>query len=322
MLRAETNIERHDHVVHFYRGDDDLAKTAAAYLAEAIGAGGNAVAITSPSHRLSIGRQLTALGIDVQGARDGGQLVFQDAEATLAKLIVDGKVNREAFDREVGGLIRSTSDSAQHVRAYGEMVDLLWQVGDIPGAIELEALWNELIAELQFPLLCAYRSAAVAAPEHEDALRDICRLHTSVSPTSPAELAAGRTLDGAPEVSREFQPERHAPYAARRFVEEVLKRFGYSRSAIEDAQLVISELVSNAVIHARSPLSVSISPERAMLRLAVADQSGALPPLRASSSVAADGGRGLSVVASLAQDWGAVATEHGKVVWAELAASG
>src|SRR5438552_269564 len=50
----------------------------------------------------------------------------------------------------------SAAAGSQRVRAYGEMVDLLWQIGDVASAIDLEARWNELSTTKRFSLLCAY----------------------------------------------------------------------------------------------------------------------------------------------------------------------
>lgn len=292
------------HAVHFYRDDADLAETVGAHLSEALSEGAVVVVIATAPHTRAFERQLGSAGIDVHAAVDGGSLILLDAASTLGELIVEGKIDRDAFQRVVGGLVREAGQDGQPVYAYGEMVDLLWGQGDIADAIELEKLWNELIAEQGFPLLCAYHSEAVAAPEHEHALRDVCRLHTAVT--------------SADEVSREFQPEELAPYAARRLLDDTLRRWGHSGAIVDDARLLISELVANAVIHARSRLSVSIRSHRSTVRLSVRDESSAMPQPRAATPNGVNGGRGLQLVAAMARDWGVEGTADGKVVWAEL----
>jgi anti-sigma regulatory factor (Ser/Thr protein kinase) len=289
-----------EHAVDFYRADDELVPRVAAYLKEALAADRVAVVIATEPHFVAMRQELAATGIDVQGAIDGARLIFLDANAAVDRLIVGGRIDREAFDREIGDTMRTACERGGEVRAYGEIVDLLWQAGNTPGAIELERLWNELIAELRFELLCAYHSEAAGAPEHRHALQEVCQLHTRR------------------EVSREFQPDDGAPRAARRFVQQALQACGHDGSVIDDARLLISELVTNAVVHTGSPFSVSIRSRSSKLRVSVNDRSGALPVTDGRSPHAPTGGRGLRIVGALADDWGVASTQAGKTVWAEL----
>jgi anti-sigma regulatory factor (Ser/Thr protein kinase) len=210
----------------------------------------------------------------------------------------------------IGDVLDQAAEAGQSVSAYGEMVDLLWQVGDVTGAIQLETLWNELIEELEFSLLCAYHSEAVANPEHEHAVREVCRLHSSVHGDRASSEPEPR------EVSREFKPDRDAPRAARHFLDEALRKWGYADRRLDDARLLLSELVTNAITHAHSPFSVSIRSQGQLVRLAVHDQSPIPPKPRFASPES--GGRGLQIVAALSKDWGFVTTPLGKTVWAEL----
>ena len=78
--------------------------------------------------------------------------------------------------------MRRAAATGRPVRAYGEMVALLWEHGDVLAAIELEELWNDLGRELDFSLLCAYRSASVQGDEHAQALEQVRLLHSSELP--------------------------------------------------------------------------------------------------------------------------------------------
>jgi anti-sigma regulatory factor (Ser/Thr protein kinase) len=120
--------------------------------------------------------------------------------------------------------------------------------------------------------------------------------------------------------SREFRAEDTAPGAARRFIEQSLRRWGHDGSVIDDARLLVSELVTNAVNHTRSPFSVSVAARSPKVRVAVHDRSSTIPVKSRPSSGAPSGGRGLQIVADLADDWGVVRTPLGKTVWAELSA--
>ncbi|MFC5723819.1 ATP-binding protein [Streptomyces gamaensis] len=111
------------------------------------------------------------------------------------------------------------------------------------------------------------------------------------------------------------------PTAARRarlLVSRALRTWGLGE-LVEPTQLIVSELVTNAVLHAHGPtVRVAVSrPATSWLRVAVVDNSRAHPRPRA---VSADDrtGRGLAIVDALADRWGTDSRERGKQVWAEL----
>jgi anti-sigma regulatory factor (Ser/Thr protein kinase) len=104
---------------------------------------------------------------------------------------------------------------------------------------------------------------------------------------------------------------------ARRWVESVLESWGYPVAGWSAAQIV-SELATNCALHARSEYRVSVDATATAIRLEVADNSVAPPEQRRFSETATTG-RGLQIVAALAQDWGVVTRTDGKTIWVELA---
>ncbi len=310
-----------EHVVQFYEHDSELCFTLGNYLADAIYGGGVAIIIATEVHRRALAAELRAAGLDPADAVADGTLVALDAAATLAKFSANGRIDAAAFRRVVGTVVRDAAQAWSSVRAYGEMVALLWDAGHVIAAIELEQLWNELGRELQFSLLCGYHTTSVSDPEHAEALQQACHLHTAVlhpprHQTRDAHHTQHVDWPGV-EVSRQFPPQDDAPRAARRFVANALRQWGHNGTLLEDAQLVVSELTTNAVLHARSPFTVLAHSDSSRLRLSVQDGSPIEPILRSNGHNAASG-RGLHVVAALTRDWGVDATNGGKAVWAEL----
>ena len=106
--------------------------------------------------------------------------------------------------------------------------------------------------------------------------------------------------------------------AARRFVRQVLE--GSAAPLVDDAALVVTELVANAVLHAGGPITLTteVADDGAVVRVEVGDSSPVPPALREYGSVASTG-RGLTLVARLARRWGVEPAEIGKTVWVELA---
>ncbi len=117
----------------------------------------------------------------------------------------------------------------------------------------------------------------------------------------------------AGQVERTFEATRTAPRAARAFATQWLRAAGTASAT--PALIVVSELVTNAVRHARAPVRVALALQDTRIRVEVGDRSRIPPdPGAARGDV---GGRGLGIVSALA-DWGWRAEEDGKTVWALL----
>lgn len=127
-------------------------------------------------------------------------------------------------------------------------------------------------------------------------------------------MAATRTAEVTLPGATSSVPE------ARRFVRSTLRSWELD-GAVEPAALIVSELATNAVLHARSALTVRLRVDAGgSLHLEVLDGSARLPDQRRHSSEATTG-RGLSIVAELASSWGVEQLTDGKSVWAVVEAS-
>jgi len=111
-----------------------------------------------------------------------------------------------------------------------------------------------------------------------------------------------------------------APSQARRFVTEQLQEWQLSQCE-DTATLLVSELVTNALLHARTDMVVSLRRVEAAVLLEVSDQSAQRPTQR-HYSLHAGTGRGLNLVAALSQDWGVRVENGSKTVWALLSTQG
>jgi anti-sigma regulatory factor (Ser/Thr protein kinase) len=105
---------------------------------------------------------------------------------------------------------------------------------------------------------------------------------------------------------------------ARGFTADVLADDGVEASVIEVAVLLVSELVTNAVVHARGPICLTVHTDAHWVRIEVEDPGHRRPVLR-TATLDADDGRGLLVVDKLATDWGTEQRATHKVVWFEIA---
>jgi len=94
-----------------------------------------------------------------------------------------------------------------------------------------------------------------------------------------------------------------------------------SAGACDDAVALVSELATNAVIHARTPFTITVSRDGDTIRVGVHDRS-AVSPRRRAYGLDATTGRGLRLVATIASNWGIDAEPGGKVVWFEVRREG
>jgi hypothetical protein len=166
-----------NHVVQLYQEIDPLAQAVADYVGEGLRRGEAAVIIATPEHRAAFLKKI--------GSHEG-HLEILDAEETLAKFMANGMPQWKAFHETAGGLIAELRLRYPAVRAYGEMVDVLWQRGERDAAIRLEEYWNDLGRLQTFSLFCAYRIDPLQGDSYGGALESVCKVHSHLMPASDA----------------------------------------------------------------------------------------------------------------------------------------
>ena len=148
-----------EHVVQLYgRNDQLLTRNVSRYLAEGLRRGDALVVIATREHADAITRALTLGGADAGSASRDDRLIVLDARETLDRFLVDGHPDEHLFRDVVGGVLAEAHrrSSTGHVRAFGEMVGLLWVEGERGAATRLEEYWNDLLRGSACSLFCAY----------------------------------------------------------------------------------------------------------------------------------------------------------------------
>lgn len=115
-------------------------------------------------------------------------------------------------------------------------------------------------------------------------------------------------------------PEPTAPGRARRAVREALTGCG-AMHLVDRALVAVSELVTNAVVHAGTPVELRVTAESGAVRVEIEDSNRRLP-VRREWATTAGTGRGLVMVDELVDRWDAELTARGKVVWFEIGSPG
>lgn len=298
------------HVVQFYGRDEELAERVVAHLLGALTEGGAAVVIATAAHRREFEARLRRAGVDLDAAADRDAYLVLDAAELVGEFMAGDQLDGAGFRREIGALIEAVGAGGRPVRAYAEMVAMLWDAGLVNAAVQLETRWNELRREYAFSLFCGYPARAVTQGDRPDAFAEVCRLH--------GEFAGHLADAGSAGATCTFAFSRYAPAAARHFAVGTLRRWAAADLA-DDAALVVTELAANAVVHARSGFTVALSAHGDTLRISVQDASPLPSDQRSGPALPPAPLHGLGAVDALAARWGVESLgEAGKTVWADL----
>jgi hypothetical protein len=178
----------HTHVVQFGADDGSLARNAGRFVAEGVRAGGGIV-IAAAERGAEIVDEIRKQVGDLDPVAVQGRLVVAEASEVLASFMVADEPVWERFDAAIGALVRGMRARAggAEVRAYGEMVGLLWNVGKMGAADRLEAFWNRLLAESGLSLFCGYDIDVFGREFQEAVLDRIFRAHSDIAPGFPEE---------------------------------------------------------------------------------------------------------------------------------------
>jgi PAS domain S-box-containing protein len=171
------------HVVQFYEDDAYLCDTVARFIGAGIAAGDPVLVFATDLHRQAFVQRLKLNHIDVAAAIAGGRLALHDARDALDRFMSGDLPDWERFVATIGSSIEAVAGDGAHVRAYGEMVDLLWREGNAPAAIQLEEMWNRLRErDPRVSLLCAYVMDNFYKADDAQRFHEVCRAHAGVVP--------------------------------------------------------------------------------------------------------------------------------------------
>jgi PAS domain S-box-containing protein len=222
------------HLVRFYEDDHALEEAVTGFAREGLAQGDTVLVIARQRHQQAVAARLAADGVDLARARASGRLVELDAHETLARLLQDGMPDPGRFQTIVGALVRDRLAAAggTRLRAFGEMVDILWQRGDRGAALALEELWNDLQTRHRFTLLCAY---AMGSFYKEPAtLHGVSAAHTHVVTDQPTGEVA-RALAHEITHSREIESALRESLRELRDREQELRRRERQLRSLTDA---------------------------------------------------------------------------------------
>jgi hypothetical protein len=176
--------------VQFYSEDNHtLAQNVGRYLVEGSNRNDGLLVIAEEKNKILFRNQMEQSGVDVRSAVRRGQMYFADAQETLSSFMRHGQPDWDLFQEAAAHAMHQVHPGfGGGMRAFGEMVGILWREGHFSAAIRLEQFWNKLLGQSDFSIFCAYSIDVFAKDfqsEHLDAL--LCA-HTHLMPGSNGDL--------------------------------------------------------------------------------------------------------------------------------------
>lgn len=167
-----------EHLVQIYTSDDVFLDSLEGFVGGGIQKGDGVVVIATPGHLSALNQRLIARGFNIESTRLRQQYIPLDADESLAKFMIKGWPDEKLFNNFVADLL-TRAGSGRRVRAFGEMVAILWARGNTGAMIRLEQLWQQLCQQDGLSLFCAYPKSDFTQ-DAEASIKEICAAHSKV----------------------------------------------------------------------------------------------------------------------------------------------
>jgi hypothetical protein len=171
-----------EHAVQVYRDDNTFLDSLEGFISSGLRGGESVIILATASHLHELEKRLRHGWLDLDRARWEDRYIALLATETLSRFMVGGMPDEGLFKKAVGELVGRARGRGRKLRAFGEMVGVLWAAGNKNAALRLEHLWTRVQAEEKFPLFCAYSRSQLKQDSIESDIESICAAHTRVVP--------------------------------------------------------------------------------------------------------------------------------------------
>jgi hypothetical protein len=147
-----------DHVVQLYQDQDFLNRAVCRFAGAALANGEGVILVPTTEHWNAFRPRLEAEGVDVKTAQDRGQLTVVDADELLPRFMRHTMPEAPVFLGLAGEIIARTRSAGRFpkVRWWGEMVNVLWERGDVAASMNLEDLFDRVAHEQDIAIFCSF----------------------------------------------------------------------------------------------------------------------------------------------------------------------
>jgi hypothetical protein len=147
-----------DHIVQLYQDQDFLNRAVCRFAGAALANGEGVIVVPTLTHWNAIRPRLEGEGVDVEAARARGQLTVVDADECLPAFMRDAMPDSPVFLGLAANIIGKARAAGRYkaVRWWGEMVDVLWERGDVAASMNLEDLFDQLAKKHDIAIFCSF----------------------------------------------------------------------------------------------------------------------------------------------------------------------
>lgn len=168
-----------EHVLQIYENHEAFLSTLTSFVGDGINSNDCSIVIATTKHLDLLRARLTAYGVNVDSLIKEDQYIPLDAEQTLHHFMRNDWPDETLFFELVSGLLERGKLKNRKVRAFGEMVALLWAQGNNGATVHLEHLWSQFCNQKDITLYCAYPKSGFTE-DAEKSIRHICASHSRV----------------------------------------------------------------------------------------------------------------------------------------------
>ncbi|MCE3226579.1 MAG: hypothetical protein K0S32_1130 [Bacteroidetes bacterium] len=169
-----------DHLLQIYENDEVILNSLEGFIKSGLAAGESVIIIATEDHLSALNKGLLNYGLDLDALKKDFSYIPLNAHETLAKFMRNGWPEEKLFLKTVKEVISlGRGKNNRKVRAYGEMVAILWGQGHNGATVQLEHLWNKFCETEIFCLFCAYPKTGFTQ-DPEESIKHICSAHTKM----------------------------------------------------------------------------------------------------------------------------------------------
>jgi hypothetical protein len=173
-----------DHIVQLYQDEEFLSRAVCRFAVSAINHGEGVILVPTSAHWNALRPRLEAEGVDTKAAQACGQLTVVDADQLLPRFMRDAMPDAPLFLGLAGETIAQArnGDRFTKVRWWGEMVNVLWERGDVAASMGLEDLFHKLAHDHEIAIFCSFLMDNFNGEVHARMLPRLGQNHSHIIP--------------------------------------------------------------------------------------------------------------------------------------------
>lgn len=168
-----------DHILQIYEDDKVFLETLKGFVASGLEAGESVIIIATDEHLAALHQRLRNGGFDLSSMALKDQYIPLSAQDMLSRFMINDWPDENLFCHLLTSLLLRARKGERQVRAFGEMVALLWSQGFSGATVRLEHLWNRFCETEAFSLFCAYPKSGFTEDANESMMK-ICGCHSKM----------------------------------------------------------------------------------------------------------------------------------------------